>query len=218
MARQQKPNPKKLIVEGNEDLRVIPELIEAHGVIWEPIKNERVVEIIVADGDKKINKESISTRFKESGLTALGIIVDADQDLEGRWRSIRNFCLPSIADIPEQLPASGLIHITPENIRFGIWIMPDNQTQGMLETFLKYLVPDKSQTLWEYAQEVAQAAKKKEATFKSSHVDKANIYTWLAWQDPPGRQLHDAVKQKILDPNHPKAQDFVKWFKALYQL
>ncbi|MBP0029629.1 DUF3226 domain-containing protein [Roseofilum sp. Guam] len=142
MARQQKPNPKKLIVEGKEDLRVIP----------------------------------------------------------------------------EQLPTSGLIHVTPDGIQFGVWIMPDNQTQGMLETFLKYLVRDESQRLWEYAKEVAQEAKQKGATFKSSHGDKANIYTWLAWQDPPGRQLHDAVKQKILDPNHPKAQDFVKWFKTLYEL
>ncbi len=25
-----------------------------------------------------------------------------------------------------------------------------------------------------------------------AHVSKANIYTWLAWQDPPGRQLHQA--------------------------
>jgi ABC-type glycerol-3-phosphate transport system substrate-binding protein len=97
--------------------------------------------------------------------------------------------------------------------------MPDNQTQGMLETFLKYLVPDERQSLWEYAQEVTQEAKQKGARFKDPHhLDKANIYTWLAWQNPPGRQLHDAVKQKILNPNHPKAQDFVKWFKALYDL
>ncbi|MDB9515483.1 hypothetical protein PN466_00700 [Roseofilum reptotaenium CS-1145] len=149
MANQQKPNPKKLIVEGKEDLRVIPELIEAHRVIWEPIKNEPVVEIIVADGDKKINQDTISTRLKESGLTALGIIIDADRDLEARWRSIRNFCLPSIPDIPEHLPTSGLIHITPKNIRFGIWIMPDNQTQGMLEpTFRTTKCSIDNETKW----------------------------------------------------------------------
>lgn len=210
---------KKLIVEGQEDKRVIPWLMEANGVIWEPIKDQRVVEIIVADGDKKINQDTISTRLKESGLTALGLIIDADLDLEERWQSIRNFCLPNIPDIPEQLPASGLIHFIPNGIRFGVWIMPDNQTQGMLETFLKYLVPDERQSLWKYAQEVTQEAKQKGATFKDPHhLDKANIYTWLAWQNPPGRQLHDAVKQKILNPNHPQAQNFVKWFKALYQL
>lgn len=210
---------KKLIVEGQEDKRVIPWLMEANGVIWEPIKNQPVVEIKVSDGDQNIGQDLISTQLKESGLTALGLILDADLDLEERWQSIRNFCLPSIPDLPEQLPPSGLIHVTPMGIRFGVWIMPDNQTQGMLETFLKYLVPDESQFLWEYAQQVTQQAKQRGATFKDPHhVDKANIYTWLAWQNPPGRQLHDAVKQKILNPNHPQAQNFVKWFKALYQL
>ncbi|MDJ1180801.1 hypothetical protein PJF56_18230 [Roseofilum sp. BLCC_M91] len=185
---------KKLIVEGQEDKRVIPWLMEANGVIWEPIKHQPVVHITAHDGYQNINQDFISTQLKESGLTALGLIIDADLDLEERWQSIRNFSLPSIANIPEQLPPSGLIHVTPMGIRFGVWIMPDNQTQGMLETFLKYLVPDKSQSLWEYAQEVTQQAKQKGATFKDPHhVDKANIYTWLAWQNPPGRQLHDAV-------------------------
>ncbi|MFM7603034.1 MAG: DUF3226 domain-containing protein, partial [Pseudanabaena sp.] len=38
------------------------------------------------------------------------------------------------------------------------------------------------------------------------------------WQNPPGRQLHQAVMEKIFDPQHPNAQKFVKWFKDLYEL
>ncbi|WP_411729037.1 DUF3226 domain-containing protein [Pseudanabaena sp. UWO310] len=44
------------------------------------------------------------------------------------------------------------------------------------------------------------------------------MYTWFAWQDPPGRQLHQAVKETVLDPKHPNAQKFVKWFRDLYGL
>jgi hypothetical protein len=55
-------------------------------------------------------------------------------------------------------------------------------------------------------------------THKNTHLDKANIYTWLAWQNPPGRQLHNAVMEKILNPQHPKAQIFIRWFKTLYDL
>ncbi|MEH1784090.1 MAG: DUF3226 domain-containing protein [Nostoc sp.] len=46
----------------------------------------------------------------------------------------------------------------------------------------------------------------------------AKIYTWLAWQEEPGRQLHQAIKYGILNPEHPKAQTFVTWFKTLYEL
>jgi len=37
-------------------------------------------------------------------------------------------------------------------------------------------------------------------------------------KDDPGRQLHDAIKQAMLDASHPYAAPFVAWFKALYEL
>ena len=96
--------------------------------------------------------------------------------------------------------------------------MPDNQNKGMLEDFLAYLVPNESDHLWQFAQDQAQEAKNHGATFKNVHKAKANIYTWLAWQDEPGKQLHEAIKEPILNATHPKAQDFVDWFKVLYDL
>ena len=210
--------PKRLLVEGEEDKRVIPELMEANGVIWGNKKEEAPIQIEPYGGYERITAELISTELKASGLTALGLIVDADDNLSARWSSVRERCRISIRDIPEQLPETGLIHNTEAGIKFGIWIMPDNQMRGMLETFLAYMVPDESEPLWQYAQEVVGQAKNRGALFKDTHVDKASIYSWLAWQNPPGRQLHDAVKQRILNPCHPNAQAFVTWFKNLYGL
>jgi len=96
--------------------------------------------------------------------------------------------------------------------------MPDNRMRGMLETFLPYMMPTGSTELWQFAQAVTNEAKGKGAVFTESHLDKANIYTWLAWQNPPGRQLHQAIKERILQANHPNAQRFVTWFKTLYGL
>jgi len=121
-------------------------------------------------------------------------------------------------DFPEELPVTGLIHTTQEGIKFGVWIMPDNQTRGMLENFLAYMIRDESELIWQYAKEVAGEAKSRGASFIDLHLSKAYIYTWLAWQDPPGRQLHNAIMEKILNPQHPKAQAFVNWFKSLYDL
>ena len=110
------------------------------------------------------------------------------------------------------------VSVRKKIIKFGIWMMPDNKRRGMLETFLAYMIPTEKEPLWTYAQEVVVEAKKRGAPFKQVLEDKACIYTWLAWQKKPGRQLHDAVKMKILDPKHPKAQMFVRWFKCLYDL
>lgn len=208
---------KKLIVEGNQDKRVIPELIEANGIPWGDTKDKAVVFIESYGSDQFIDADVISTELKASGLTALGLIVDADDDLVSRWTSVRNACLKSIPNIPPQIPQTGLI-ISTNGIKFGVWIMPDNLMRGMLETFLAYMIPDESEPLWKYAQEVVAEAKNRGALFIDPHIDKAHIYTWLAWQAPPGQQLHDAIKQRILNPLHPNAQTFVNWFKTLYDL
>lgn len=210
--------PKKLIVEGEQDKRVIPELIEANGIPGRKKEIGIKVPYIESYGnDEFIDADVISTELKASGLTTLGLIVDADDNLSARWDSIRNACLKSIPDFPEQLPETGLIH-SIGGIKFGVWIMPDNQKCGMLETFLAYMIPDESEPFWQYAQDVVTEAKRRGAPFIDAHFDKANIYTWLGWQNPPGRQLHNAIMERILNPQHPQAQPFMTWFKNLYDL
>ena len=96
--------------------------------------------------------------------------------------------------------------------------MPDNQSVGYLETFLRYLVPDSQLPLWQHAEHAVTEAISLGAGCKDGHAPKANLYTWLAWQDPPGRSPGIALTQKVLDSNSGLAQPFVSWFKDLYQL
>jgi hypothetical protein len=213
-----------LLVEGATERRAIPELVEANGVIWEISPKMPIVFIDdYAGGDKKVIKPAvISNELNVAKRETLGLIVDADDSCANRWQSIRNTCINFIPDLPKDIPLEGLVHNTVKKngkpVKFGVWIMPDNKTSGMLETFLAYLIRDESEILWQYSQKVVSEAKSKGANYKPTHVDKANIHTWLAWQDEPGNQLHIAVKKKVLDPQHPKAVVFVNWFRTLYDL
>ncbi|OBQ14397.1 MAG: hypothetical protein AN482_02020 [Anabaena sp. LE011-02] len=215
---------KKLLVEGEDDLRVIPQLIEKTGINW--VENKKpIVPIEQIGGKDNLTSNLISTHLQVSGLTHLGLMIDADENVSDSWKMIRNACLQIeniyIDNLPEQMPETGLIINIPNGtkfIKFGVWIMPDNIIEGMLETFLGYMIPEQGEYLWQYAQEVAREAKNKGATFKESYIDKAEIYTWLAWQDEPGRQIHQAIKYNILNPQTPKVQGFINWFKDLYDL
>lgn len=121
-----------LLVEGKQDLRVIPELMEANGINWGTWKKP-VVFIRDYDGYQNlIDPDVIATELQASGLSALGIMIDADENPLQRWQSIRNACLRNIPDLPEALPGEGLIHVAPDRIRFGVWLMPDNKMNGML--------------------------------------------------------------------------------------
>jgi hypothetical protein len=209
---------KILIVEGSTEQRLIPELIESNGIRWELDDRTRIVHIEKLGGLENLTPEFIDTQLQASGLKNLGIIIDADDQPEQRWQSIRNRCNRCKCDLPSDLPKEGLVQHLERGIRFGIWMMPDNTKQGMLETFLTYLIPDREEPIWKFAQKSATHAHESGAPFKVSHRDKANIHTWLAWQNPPGEQLHGAVQRKIFEGKHPRAQIFVRWFRDLYEL
>jgi hypothetical protein len=218
MAKRPTTCPNVLIVEGMEDLKTIPYIMESNGVIW-PSPTKAPVWIEQYEGYSNILKpETIETELKASGLKVLGMIIDADENANNRWAEVRQSCLSSSLDLPEDLPQDGLIYTTATGVKFGVWMMPDNTSRGMLETFLSLMIPETSTPLWQYAQEATEEAKNQGALFIPSHTDKANIYTWLAWQRPPGQPFPYAVKDKILDPNHPKVQVFINWFKTLYSL
>ncbi|MGI0480859.1 DUF3226 domain-containing protein [Geminocystis sp. CENA526] len=218
--------PNILLVEGDSDKRVIPEFVEKNGINWETSEKQPIVFIKSANGeDKLLDINIIKTELKKSRLQNLGIVIDADNEPKNRIISINNICnlLKEDSDfgLSNNLTQDGFIFRLNSGIKFGIWIMPDNQNQGMLETFLSYLITEnnpQNNLLWQYTKQVVQEAKKRGATYKDVHLDKAQIHTWLAWQDEPGRQLHDAIKFKILNPQHPKGQSFFRWFKQLYNL
>ena len=120
--------------------------------------------------------------------------------------------------MPKIFPRTGLIVENEDGIRFGVWIMPDNKFHGMLETFLKNLIPDTLEPLMTHAEISLTRALELGAQCRGSHIDKALIHTWLAWQDPPGQPLGRALTKKILDPYHEHAKYFVTWFKNIYRL
>lgn len=209
------PRAKMLLVEGDDDRRVIPWLIEAHGIAWGPPENPIVFIKDFGGIEAVLTPGAIEMELKTPGLEALGIMVDADDDASQRWQRIRARCQGAFPGLSETLPVTGLIATNATDLKLGVWLMPDNGSRGMLETFLTCLLPDATEPLWEFACEAVANAKTRNAPFSDNHVDKARIHTWLAWQDPPGRQLHDAVKFQMLKPS-PLSAPFVAWFRLLY--
>ncbi len=213
---------KVLLVEGKDERLVIPELMKANGVDCGS-EESPIVFIDDQNGfDNIVKPDVIATELLASGLVAIGIIFDADEKPQkDRWRSVRNICLKveSMPNLPQELPEEGLIVDMLNGIKFGIWMMPDNKMRGMLETFLADIISEENQEIWEFAKQSVNEAKIRGAKIKPNHIDKANIYTWLAWQEKPAQQIGIAVKKKtIFDPTHPNAQKFVKWFRDLYGL
>lgn len=147
----------KLLVEGATEERLIPELVEAQGTAWTGSAVGTTVPFIDDFGgvDNILKAGTISAEFKASGLRRLGIIVDANGDMAGRWQAIRRQCeseLPDMADLPDQIPETGFARERQNGSWFGVWIMPDNRASGALEEFLLALVPNTGEALLAHAE------------------------------------------------------------------
>lgn len=209
-------HPNRLLVEGKDELRVLPELLELAGVPWpkggEPVWIEEKVGV-----DSLLGPHVISTTAKASGVQAIGVIVDANGDPAARWRAVHARLSEIDPAVPDERPTGGLIHAPAGKLRLGAWLMPDNVATGMLETMLLALRADAA-ALHAHARAAIDDARNLGAPVRAAHQAKAELHTWLAWQDPPGRQLHDAVRARLLVPAPEVTAPFVAWFRALFQV
>lgn len=211
----------KLLVEGKEEVFLISELAEKRlGIDWgNPVRKEPPVDIHDCGGVAKLlDSVSLSTHLKTPNLKALGVVVDANSDLSARWNQLRNRFLSIFPTIPADPDPAGMIVENESGIRLGVWLMPDNRSPGMIEDLLQRLVSDGTHAILSYATEAVAEAQRRGAKLKSVHTAKGVIHTYLAWQDPPGLQLHQAIMSAALDPQSPNAQPFHDWFARLYEL
>jgi len=137
-----------------------------------------------------------------------------------RWNSIKSKISKSekYKDIPKELPPNGLVLEPKEKYspKIGVWIMPNNNTEGMLEDFVSQLA-DEEDVLMKEAEQVLNSLEKRNIQkYKNVHRAKAKIHSFLAWQDEPGKPMGQAITAKILDPNSAKANNFIKWLEELY--
>jgi hypothetical protein len=188
-------------------------------VVWGDKQAEWVAEVKSHGGiDDLLDPGNIEAEAQAPGRKALGIIVDADDQFDLRWQRVRKCCFGIAADFPEELPPEGLVHQSAHGLRIGVWIMPDNQSRGMLETFLRHLIVPSHAALWAFAQESCTRSRDHGAPYTDPHRDKANIHTYLAWHEPPGMSLHVSVLARALDARLPLGKQFARWFINLYQL
>jgi hypothetical protein len=211
-------SPMQLITE-DEDLRqAFISLMRRHVQDW-PAVGVATAPVYVRRADGADNAlTQISTVWKTDKLRCLGVVVDADDKFPSRWARIKRFSKLHFLPVPDKLPPEGLILTTADGKKFGAWVMPDNKSPGMLETFCHPLIPDRHKPLWEYAANAAQQAKGQGAEYIDQHAEKAHIHTYLAWNNPPGQSIGRALASGCLDCCAHDAMAFVSWTKALYSL
>lgn len=210
MSKPAKPSKNLIVTEGKNDVYVFHHLLAYHKI------EEGIIDFNSYDG-VTILLEVLPEQLRASGLERLGIVVDADTDLNARWDSLK-FILAKAGylNLPANPLPEGTIIYQEYLPIVGVWIMPDNKLPGMLEDFVSFLVPQ-GDPLWEQAKDCLNEIPEPQRKFKQ-HFAKAHIHTWLAWQEEPGTPLGSAINKRYLDADAIDAQKLMGWVRRLFDL
>lgn len=199
---------KKLLVEGNDDQHVI-------WALCEKFKVAEIFDVIDCEGIDKLS-EQIPIRFKQSGINTLGIIIDADAEINSRWISIKGSLITQGFAVPNDLPSTGLVLKKENNIKVGVWIMPNNNLNGMLEDFISFLVPKDDKLLQIVNSTLDDIEEKKLNKYASIHKSKAVIHSWLSWQEDPGTPMGLGITKRYLTTDEATCSLLIKWLDELF--
>lgn len=203
---------KILLVEGRDDEHVLKHFSSARG-------GPHFDEVRAHEGVANL-LDAIPVYLKAAGDSAIvGIVVDADADMPARWQALRDRIVQlGYSAVPDEPVADGTILDPSEGAflpRVGIWVMPDNQSRGILEDFLRFLIPADSQ-LFEHVTASVASISDGERRFSPAGQPKALIHTWLSWQEEPGKPLGTAITARYLDANLPQGNVLAAWLQRLF--
>lgn len=205
----------RLLVEGSDDKFTVLNLLTEYGYDW---NDNSIIRPYVVDcgGKDVLLQQDLPGAVKGNSYDQIGVILDADEDCAERWTDCKNALSEFGVDFPDTPSGGGSIFRgKKDSQRVGIWLMPDNSEKGILEDFVSTLVPPDDK-LWPMAEAAVQDAADTVKTFSEAKRAKAEIHTWLAWQEEPGMPLGLSISVKVLTKGGPLAESFVKWFKDLF--
>ena len=196
--------PKLLLVEGRDDEEVVRRIRDGYPDV-------PAFEVEKREGWPEIVKE-LGPDLNAPGRIALGIMVDANLSPEDRWQAISDRLIRHNVQTPSRIGPTGII--INHDPRVGIWLMPDNNSEGELEDFVRRLIPS-SDPIWPRAQGYIDSIPEVERKFTSKKALRAQVHAWLATRSRP-RLMGTAIAAGDLDTTVPIAQCFVAWLCRLF--
>lgn len=239
---------KVLFVEGDTDRCFFERLIKtdnellALGINVEP--KGRVSKIIknveeLADSTKtKLEESGVLTKLGDDGLTHLGIIADADYEIEyengqksdgsflNRWQQLTKPLVEIGYVIPEpneEEKYKGSIFSHTDGLPdVGLWLMPNHFDNGSLEDLVlaTRITTDKQPAIFSHVESsIGQLRENK--LFADHHDSKARAFNWLAWQKKPAHFIGEVInprqpEKSLINIESQEIQGLINWLKKVF--
>jgi len=159
-------------------------------------------------------------QLQDGQLKRIGVVVDADRVAHGTGYAVtlQRFtdALAQAGYQPNPAAASGLVFTHQDGLAdLGLWVMPNNADQGMLEDWIKQCLHPGEGALYQHVgtsiDSIPGGPK-----FQSWHRTKAEVATWLAWQKKPEHGLYNAAQSDLLNTDAPLFKELQTWLTHVF--
>ena len=144
----------------------------------------------------------------------MGILTDADENLPGRWDELSKRFQQVNITLPDHPHPDGTIVDNAGWPRVGVWLMPNNQSGGELEDFVKEMIPA-GDSVWPLSQDYIDGIPVGDRKFAQTKTVKAQVHAWLSARKSP-RQMGSAIAEGDLVTSGPLCQTFTSWLSKLF--
>lgn len=218
-------NPKNiLLVEGDADRSFFEALLKR----WQfPVKAIDVCTPRDAGHHKDSKQAAFAVieqtylpQLADGQIERLAVVVDADSMEHGGGyaRTVQQLAdvLASYGYAAAPSSAPGLVFQHDDGLAdIGVWVMPDNAGDGMLEDWIKQSIHSKEMGLMNHAKWAIDRIPG-DPKFKPLRRSKAEVATWLAWQHNPDHGLWQAAQAALLDEQAPLPNGFKDWLSRVF--
>ena len=197
-----------LLVEGQDDEHVVRHLcLRSQPMPLFHIENKLNVDTLL---------DSIKQEVRVPGRKAVGILVDANDDLNARWSAVANRLREGNIEVPRVPEPDGtFIDGTARTPRVGIWLMPNNELPGELENFVSEMISD-DDSVWPRSQSYIDGIPRTDRKFIKKKILRAKVHAWLATREEP-RKMGVAIRAQDLRVDGPLSTRFANWLRQLFE-
>ena len=207
MSEEAPHGERVLLVEGPDDKHVAIHLSRS----FSDMPNFRVID----KGGIDQLLPSIPLEIRAEGRVAVGILVDANDDLQSRWQAVTDR-LRSAGIRPPATPVPGGTIIDVDGKpRVGVWLMPDNESPGELEDFIARMIPP-GDPVWPLSEAYIDDIPEEFRRFAQGKIPRAKVHAWLAARERP-RPMGSAIAAGDLDTNAANSLGFLEWLRKLFR-
>lgn len=206
-----------LLVEGQDDLHVVLQLYKK--------MEGKDPNFCIRDMKGHANLlADVNNEIRGGNRDVVGIIVDADDDTNARWEEVVN----KINEIGIAIPHTGREYGVVEPgkpdgasrwPRVGVWVMPNNVSEGEIEEFIDEMIPNApvralARNYIEQALNEVQPSDDPGLLMRGKRL-RGEVHAWLATRRRP-RHMGAAIEAAYLNTDGELCRSFMAWLRRLF--